>query len=54
MQNVSVLSRFMKYLSQTHYIGAKRILRYLKDTGDFGVWYTCEDEGKLIGFSYSD
>ena len=37
MHATCVLSRYMQAPSQNHFVGAKRILRYLKGTQDFGV-----------------
>ncbi|GLU01768.1 hypothetical protein SLE2022_190540 [Rubroshorea leprosula] len=54
MYYVSVLSRFMQSLSEIHLKGAKRILRYVKGTIDFGVMYSRSDEIKLLGFTDSD
>ncbi|XP_022717658.1 uncharacterized protein LOC111276110 [Durio zibethinus] len=37
---VSILSRFMHYASEWHLKAAKRVLRYVKGTSDFGIKYT--------------
>ncbi|GLU17723.1 hypothetical protein SLE2022_340790 [Rubroshorea leprosula] len=54
MYSVSVLSRFMQSPSEIHLKGAKRVLRYVKGTIDFGVMYSRSDEIKLLGFTDSD
>lgn len=54
MYAVCVLSRYMQAPTQTHLKGAKRVLRYLKGTSDYGVWYEAKDELKLVGYSDSD
>ena len=38
----------------THFKVAKRILRYLKGTIDFGLYYSVFDDNKLVGYSDSD
>ncbi|KAL0312604.1 UNVERIFIED_CONTAM: Retrovirus-related Pol polyprotein from transposon RE1 [Sesamum radiatum] len=47
----SLLSRFMQSPSQVHYGAAKRILRYLQGTKDFGIWYKSTNDAKL-GYSH--
>jgi hypothetical protein len=54
MHAVGVMSRYMQSPSQAHFVGAKRVLRYLKGTCDFGVWYEKDVECKLVGYSDSD
>ncbi|GKV50056.1 hypothetical protein SLEP1_g56772 [Rubroshorea leprosula] len=54
MHSVSLLSRFMHSPSEIHFKVAKRILRYVKGTTDFGVLYKCSTNVKLIGFIDSD
>jgi transposase InsO family protein len=51
---VSILSRFMHCASECHLKAAKRVLRYVKGTCDFGIKFTKSNEFKLIGFSDSD
>ncbi|TYK08583.1 Retrovirus-related Pol polyprotein from transposon TNT 1-94 [Cucumis melo var. makuwa] len=51
---VSILSRFMHCASELHLKAAKRVIRYVKGTSDFGVKFTRGKEFKLISFSDSD
>ncbi|KAL0537524.1 hypothetical protein IC582_026502 [Cucumis melo] len=51
---VSILSCFMHCASELHRKAAKRVIRYVKGTSDFGVKFTRGKEFKLIGFSDSD
>ena len=37
-----------------HMAAAKRILRYIKGTSDYGLVYESNEESKLIGFCDSD
>jgi hypothetical protein len=51
---VNYLSRFMQNPSQTHHIAAKRVLRYLKGTLDFGLFFKSMNTVKITGFCDSD
>ena len=51
---VSVLSRFMHCASELHLKAAKRVMRYIKGTINFGVKYYQVQDFKLLGFSDSD
>lgn len=51
---VGIVSRFMNEPSKLHYVAAKRILRYIKGTKDFGLKYEKEVNSNLIGYSDSD
>ncbi|KAK4394763.1 Retrovirus-related Pol polyprotein from transposon RE1 [Sesamum angolense] len=44
----------MQSPSQVHYAAAKRILRYLRGTKDFGIWYKSTNDAKLLGYTDSD
>ena len=52
--SVSYLSRFMSKPYSNHMAAAKRILRYIKGTSDYGLVYESNEESKLIGFCDSD
>lgn len=54
MFSVSSLSRFMHCASELHFQAAKRILRYVRGTTEYGIKYTCSQSPKLAGFSDSD
>ena len=51
---VSLLSRFMHCASELHFKAAKRVLRYIKGTTNFGVTFRRSNEVSLHGFSDSD
>lgn len=51
---VSVLSRFMTAPRKTHMVMAKHVLRYLKGTSSYGVWYEAKAEGELRRYTDSD
>ncbi|KAJ4709756.1 Retrovirus-related Pol polyprotein from transposon TNT 1-94 [Melia azedarach] len=49
-----LVSRYMKTPTTTHFKAVKRILRYLKGTTNFGLFYLCSDNFELVGYSDSD
>ena len=51
---IGVISRFMQAPTSTHIKAAKRIVRYLKGTIDYGLLYSTSIDFKLVGFSDSD
>ncbi|KAK2980779.1 hypothetical protein RJ640_009564 [Escallonia rubra] len=50
----SLLSRFMQSPSHFHLGGAKRVLKYIKGTFDYGIKYSKNSELRLFGFCDSD
>ncbi|XP_038704736.1 secreted RxLR effector protein 161-like [Tripterygium wilfordii] len=52
--SVSLISRYMENPTQLHLQAAKRILRYLKGTIDFGVLYSKGGGSNLIAYADSD
>ena len=50
----SLLSRFMQEPSQVHFGAAKRVLRYLQGTMDYGIMYKIGGDLNLIGYSVCD
>jgi len=51
---VSILSWFMHCASEMHLKAAKRVIKYVKGTCNFGIKYKKTEKFKLIGFSDSD
>ena len=52
MQAVGMVARFQSSPKQSHLVAMKRILRYLKGTTDFGLWYP--KSSTLTMMTYSD
>ncbi|GAU51495.1 hypothetical protein TSUD_413780, partial [Trifolium subterraneum] len=55
--SVGIVSRFMDKPKSSHLIAAKRILRYVKGTIDYGVFFPANDrknECKLMGYTDSN
>lgn len=52
--SVGVVSRFMQNPTKHHFGAAKRILRYVAGTVDYGIWYAANSIFCLQGFSDSD
>ncbi|KAM1920512.1 hypothetical protein ACFX15_024298 [Malus domestica] len=51
---VSLISRYMEHPTESHLMAAKRILRYVKGTTSFGVFYRKGEDEKLFGYTDSD
>ncbi|KAL0360219.1 UNVERIFIED_CONTAM: Retrovirus-related Pol polyprotein from transposon TNT 1-94 [Sesamum radiatum] len=54
MYSVSLISRYMENPTEMHLLGAKRILRYLQGTRDYGLFYRKGEKPTLLGFTDSD
>ncbi|KAA0031828.1 copia protein [Cucumis melo var. makuwa] len=52
--SVGLVSRFMEFPTTTHLKVTKRILRYLRGTLDYGLFYSSSKEFKLEGYCDSD
>jgi len=48
------MSRFMKIPIITHFKALKQILRYIKGTFDFGLFYGYSNNFELVGYNDSD
>ena len=51
---VCLCSRFQANPKESHFKAAKRILTYLKGTTNVGLWYPCDSNITLSGFSDFD
>ncbi|KAG6401917.1 hypothetical protein SASPL_138785 [Salvia splendens] len=49
-----LVSRYMENPTTSHFKAAKRILRYLRGTIDYGLVYSHTNDYKLVGYSNSD
>lgn len=54
MYVISLISRFMERPTELHLNAAKRVLRYLKGTVSFGLFYRKGGKEELIGYTDSD
>jgi hypothetical protein len=51
---VSLISRYMESPTESHLLAAKRILRYIKGTTNFGIFYKKGGNTKFFGYTDSD
>eukprot|EP00253_Pinus_taeda_P035493 PITA_35493 len=51
---VNTLSQFMVEMKRVHWTIVRHILRYLRDTIEYGLKYTQGDDVRLCGFTYAD
>ena len=51
---VGVVSRFMGNPGREHWEAVKWILRYVKGTTDYGLWFTKNTEFKVEGYCDAD
>lgn len=52
--SVHKLSQYVSAPTLQHVIACKRVLRYLKETADYGLKFSAEGEMKLLGYTDSD
>ena len=49
--NVGVCARYQANPKESHMIALKRIIKYVKTTVDFGVWYSEDTNDVIAGYS---
>ena len=54
MQAVRLVARFQANPKEAHVLEIKRILRYLKGTTEFGLWYPKGNELTLVAYTDAD
>ena len=54
MFSVCLCARYQANPKESHYMAAKRNLKYLKGTADVGLWYPSKVSLNLVGYSDSD
>ena len=51
---VDIVAWFQADPKEPHYVAVKRILRYLKCTTNFGLWYDRSNDFTLCAYTYAD
>ena len=51
---VNTLARFSSKPNRSHWIAAKRVLRYLRGTANYGIAFTKSESGECLGYSDVD
>ena len=49
--SMGVCARYQANPKESHMIALKRIIKYVKTTADFGVWYSKDTNDVLAGYS---
>ena len=52
--SVGVCARYQANPKESNMTTLKRIIKYVKTTVDFGVWYTKDTNDVLVGYSNAD
>ena len=52
--SVGVCARYQANPKESHMIALKRIIKYVKTTTDFGVWYSKDTNDVLVGYFDAD
>ena len=52
--SVEVCVRYQANPKESHVIALKKIIKYVKTTADFGVWYSKDTNDVLAGYSDAD
>ncbi|XP_057744619.1 secreted RxLR effector protein 161-like [Arachis stenosperma] len=54
VQSVGICSRFQSHPKESHLSAIKHIIRYVKGTCDYGLWYPKSDDFCAVGFCDAD
>ena len=54
MQVVGMVGHYQSAPKQSHLVDFKRILKYIKGTLTYGLWYPINQNFQLIAYSYVD
>lgn len=52
--SVGACARYQVTLKESHLKEAKRIIRYVHETKEFGLWYPFDTTSKIVGYSNAD
>ena len=52
--SVGVCARYQANPKESHMTALKRIIKYVKTTAEFGVWYSKDTNDVLVGYSDAD
>ena len=52
--SVGVCAKYQANSKEPHMIALKRIIKYVKNTADFDVWYSKDTNDVLVGYSNAD
>ena len=52
--SIGVCARYQANPKEFHMIALKRIIKYVKTTADFGVWYSKDTNDILVGYFIAD
>ena len=52
--SVGVCARYQTNPKESHMTALKRIIKYVKTTAEFGVWYSKDTNDVLVGYSDAD
>ena len=52
--SVGVCARFQAAPKESHLTVVKRIIHYINDTSDYGIWYSRDSNECLVGYSDAD
>ena len=52
--SVGVCARYQTSPKKSHLMAVKRIIRYVNNTADFGIWFSKDSTASLVGFSDAD